>query len=328
MLNIWCIAEHRKGKLGRISFELLQKAKQLAEKTDVNLTSVVIGCNLTNDVLKKLFSYGAHKVIYLEGKGLNDFSAEKYSECLAGIIKQRGPDIILAGSTTMGRTLMPYLAVKLETGLTADCTLLDYDGTNLIQIRPALSGNLMAVIKTPNHRPQMATLRPGIVSNLEKSTASDGELEKLDAAINLKNRINKIEHKEADGKFNITEAQTVVAVGKGIKSPKNLDLICDLAETIGAALGASRDVVDRGWLDYSRQIGLSGHIITPKLYIGIGVSGAIQHTAGMQDAKQIIAINKDPKARIFEFADFGLVGDFLEVVPALIKKLDCKNLVL
>jgi electron transfer flavoprotein alpha subunit len=236
------------------------------------------------------------------------------------------PNIILSAATVNGRTLMPHVAMRLHAGLTADCTELDIEEEtkNLLQTRPAIGGNILATIKTPDHRPQMATVRPKSSKPLDVDESRTGDIEyiKFDTSL-LDNRVKKLESKhEVGGDINIQAADIVVAGGKGMKKGENFTLIKELADKLGGVVGASRDAVDRGWAAYPQQVGLSGKTVTPKLYIAVGVSGAIQHLAGMKTSDIIVSINSDPEAAIFHVSDFGIVGDLFDVVPLLNSKLD------
>ena len=219
---------------------------------------------------------------------------------------------------------MPYVAIKAHAGLTADCTVLDIeaDTGNLLQTRPAIGGNILATIKTPSHRPQMATVRPRSTKPAAKQSGRTGEIIRLQAPADLLvSRVRRVDFDPSEESHSLQDADTVVAVGRGIKKSENIPLMQELADALDAALGASRDVIDRGWMSYPHQIGLSGKTVTPKFYLGAGVSGSIQHLAGMQTAETIVAINTDPDAQIFNVADFGIVGDLFEVVPALTERL-------
>jgi len=298
--GVWILAEQKDGIVQRISFELLTRGAELAKKRGCQLSAMLFGENVQQGGLDELIARGADRVVCVEGTALNNFLIEPYAACMLKLIADYKPEIIIAGATSTGRTLMPYVAIKAEAGLTADCTGLDIEEQtgNLLQTRPAIGGNIMATIKTPNHRPQMATVRPRSTKMAEKQAGRTGEIIRVKA-----------------------DETVVVAVGRGIKRAENLPLIYELADALGAAVGATRDVVDRGWLSYPHQIGLSGQTVSPKLYIGIGLSGTIQHLAGMQTAENIIAVNTDPEAQIFKVANFGIVGDLFEVVPQMIEKI-------
>jgi len=324
--NIWTMAETRNGNLKSVSFELLSRGRALADKLGESLVSVVIGNNVDKEQLNELILRGADKVIVVEDESLSDFIVENYSNLLVDMIGDLKPNIILSAATVNGRTLMPHVAMRLHAGLTADCTELDIEEEtkNLLQTRPAIGGNILATIKTPNHRPQMATVRPKSSKPLDVDESRTGEIEyiKFDTSL-LDNRVKKLESKhEVGGDINIQAADIVVAGGKGMKKGENFTLIKELADKLGGVVGASRDAVDRGWATYPQQVGLSGKTVTPKLYIAVGVSGAIQHLAGMKTSDIIVSINSDPEAAIFHVSDFGIVGDLFDVVPLLNSKLD------
>jgi electron transfer flavoprotein alpha subunit len=317
--NIWILAEQWEGKIQDISFELLTRGLDLQKQRKCQLNVMIFGDEIIEDELQKMIDCGADKVFFVKAPELKYFLIEPYAACMLDLIDKFKPETILAGATSTGRTLMPYVAIKANAGLTADCTLLEYDGDsdNLLQTRPAIGGNIMATIKTPDHRPQMATVRPKSTKPAQPQSGRMGEIIIKVPSIDLSSRIERLQTIPDEEEISLQEAERVVVVGRGIKKAENLPLIKAFADEIGAALGASRDVVDRGWLSYPHQVGLSGKTITPKLYIGLGVSGAIQHLAGMQTAENIIVVNSDPDAQIFKVADFGIVGDLFEVLPEL-----------
>lgn len=318
--GIWILAEQRDGRVQRISHELLTRGLELTQKCGSQLSAMIFGNKINTDDLDELIERGADKVVVIEADELEHFLVEPYSVCMVEVINQFAPEIIIAGATSTGRTLMPYVAIKTHAGLTADCTGLDIEeGTNnLLQTRPAIGGNIMATIKTPEYRPQMSTVRPRSTKPAPKQKGRKGEIIRIEVPkAKLKSRINRIGFFANEEEQSISESDIVVVVGRGIKKAENIPLVRKLADSLGAALGASRDVVDRGWLSYPHQVGLSGQTISPKLYIGIGVSGAIQHLAGMQTSETIIAVNSDTDAQIFKVADFGIVGDLFEIVPVL-----------
>ncbi|HOK04788.1 MAG TPA: electron transfer flavoprotein subunit alpha/FixB family protein [Victivallales bacterium] len=322
--DIWILAEQKEGKLLSISFELITRGIGLARKRNSKLVAIIFSDGINDDELRKLILCGCDLVLSVESPELKNFLPEPYSMAMLELIQKYKPEVILAGATSTGRTLMPYVAMKAYCGLTADCTQLDIEEItgNLLQTRPAIGGNIMACIKTPKNRPQMATIRPhSTKAAIPDQSKKSGEIIKIHPSELLKSRIQYIGFLPLNEKQNIQNAEKVVVVGRGIKKAENIAIARELAESIGAALGATRDVVDRGWLSYPHQIGLSGKTITPKLYIGLGVSGSIQHLAGMQTAETIIAVNNDPEAQIFKVADFGIVGDLFEVVPEMIKQL-------
>ena len=322
--GVWVLAEQSAGRVQRISHELLTRGRLLADKRGTDLTAVILGHRISAEDLTELIERGADRVLAMEAPQLEYFLPEPYAACLAGLLQERKPEIMIAGATTTGRTLMPYVAVRVGAGLTADCTVLDIEeGTgNLLQTRPAIGGNIMATIKTPDHRPQMATVRPHSAPPARRQIGRKGEITRLAApAPLLTSRVKRVGFQAAAEEHGLTDAETIVTVGRGIKKGENIRIVNGLVESLDAALGATRDVVDRGWLSYPHQIGLSGKTVTPKLYVAIGVSGSIQHMAGMQTSETIVAVNADPDAQIFRVADFGIVGDLFEVVPALTAKL-------
>ncbi len=326
MSYIWTIAEQSKGKLRDVSFELLSRGRKLADKMNTKLCSVLMGSEVTDETLQELIYRGADEVYYVEDPRLEDFIVETHSKVLSDMIKEYKPHSILAAATSSGRTLMPYVAIQVKTGLTADCTELDIEeGTNnLLQTRPAIGGNIMATIKTPDHRPQMATVRPKSSRPLPADKSRVGKVYKLSLKEELvDSRVKMVGfRKDADEFVNIEEAEVVIAGGKGMKKQENFVLLRDLAKHFDGVLGASRDAVDRGWLPYPHQVGLSGKTVSPKLYIAAGISGSIQHLAGIKTSEYIIAINQDPDANIFQLADFGIVGNLFEVIPKLNARLE------
>ena len=322
--GVWILAEQAGGRVQRISHELLTRGRELTEKLDTKLTAIIFGHKINGDDLQGLIDRGADEVIAIESPQLEHFLVEPYAACMCDLIRNRRPQIVIAGATSTGRTLMPYAAVRINAGLTADCTELDIEPEthNLLQTRPAIGGNILATIKTPKHRPQMATVRPHSTKPAEKQDGRTGEITRLEAPQELLgSRIRRVDFIENEDTHNIQDADVVVTAGRGIKKAQNVPLIRSLAEALDAALGASRDVVDRGWLSYPHQVGLSGKTVRPKLYVAVGVSGSIQHLAGMQTSETIVAINNDPDAAIFRVADFGIVGDLFDVVPAVLERL-------
>lgn len=322
MIRVWILAEQFERRIADISFELLARALKL-DYGEVG--ALLIGPPLAESELRRLNDAGAALTVAYESMELTHFRIEPHMHCFAQFVGEYQPEIILAGATPYGRTLMPYAAMRLHTGLTADCTELavEPDTGLLLQTRPAIGGNIMATIKCPVHRPQMATVRPHSTAPARPGEAAgDGGRIVRIAADRLPESGMKIAGFEPfAGQLNLSDAKRVVVVGRGIKKAENLPMIFELAEALGAAVGASREVVDRGWLGYQHQIGLSGKTVSPEFYLGIGVSGAIQHLAGMQNAGRIMAVNKDPEAGIFKVADFGLVGDLFEIVPELTRQL-------
>jgi len=326
--GVWILAEQNAGRLGRISYELLTRGRELADKRGTELTAVVLGPQLDDAELQQLIDRGADAVIAMQAPQLEQFLVEPYSACLCHLIGEYHPEIVIAGATSTGRTLMPYVAVRVNAGLTADCTLLDIEPEtgNLLQTRPAIGGNILATIKTPEHRPQMATVRPHSTRPAEPQPGRTGRITRIDAPPELLgSRVRRIGFVRNEDEQTLQDAEVIVSAGRGIKKGENVPLVRSLAEALGGALGASRDVVDRGWLSYPHQVGLSGKTVRPKLYVAVGISGAIQHLAGMQTSETIVAINNDPDAPIFRVADFGIVGDLFDVLPALIERLNDRN---
>jgi len=322
--GVWVFAEQRRGSLSSISFELLGAGRRLADKLEVELTAVLLGHDISGEA-QELIYHGADRVIVVDHEKLRDFHDDSYAEVLARLIEEEKPEIVLTGATSMGRSFIPKVAAKLGTGLTADCTGLEIDDRgNLVQTRPAFGGNIMATIICPNHRPQMATVRHKVMKPAERDESRSGEIVRKDVDFSTVNvRTSLVEFvEEVEDTVNIAEADIIVSGGRGLGGPENFELIRKLARVLGGAVGASRAAVDAGWIPYSHQVGQTGKTVCPKLYIACGISGAIQHLAGMQSSEVIVAINKDPDAPIFNVATFGIVGDLFEVVPALIKKLD------
>ncbi len=322
--GVWILAEQSGGRVQRISHELLTRGLDLAAKRGTSLTALIFGSNIDSDDLQGLIDRGADRVVAVESPQLEHFLPEPYMACMLKVIADYRPEIIIAGATSTGRTLMPLVAVRANAGLTADCTVLDIEEEtgNLLQTRPAIGGNILATIKTPKHRPQMATVRPRSTKPAEPQKGRKGEIIRVKAPTELlASRVKRLDFVPDESEHGLQDADNIVAVGRGIKKAENVAIGQRLADSLDAALGASRDVVDRGWLSYPHQIGLSGKTVTPKLYIGMGVSGSIQHLAGMQTSETIVAINNDPDAQLFRVADFGIVGDLFEVAPALTKRL-------
>jgi len=323
--GVWTIAETNRGKIKEVSFELLTRGRKLADKLGTELASVLMGNNINNDNLQEFIYRGADKVYVVNNPQLDNFIVENYTNVLKDLVNKYKPEIIIAAATTSGRTLMPYLAVKVNAGLTADCTELDIEEKtgNLLQTRPAIGGNILATIKTPKHRPQMATVRPKSTRPAPKDENRTGEIINIALKPNLiDGRVESFGCKRNEQEdVNIQDADIVVSGGRGLKKKDNFSLIRELAQHLGGVVGASRDAVDRGWIPYPHQVGLSGRTVLPKLYIAVGISGAIQHLAGMKTADNIIAINNDPEAPIFKVADFGIVGDLFEILPMLNEQL-------
>lgn len=323
--DIWTLAEQKNGKLHAVSFELLTWGRALADVRGCRLCSVVLGDSIPTAELDELIARGADRVYVVQHVALAHFLVQPYARVLQHLVETYRPEVLIASATTTGRTVMPYLAIKVHAGLTADCTGLEIDPEtgNLLQTRPAIGGNIMATIKTPTARPQMATVRPKSTLPAPRDTTRSGEIVSVDVPEKLLATQMRYEEFVPDTSQGIAieDAEVIVAGGRGLKKAENFLLVQELAKVLGGSVGASRAAVDRGWQPYPRQIGLSGKTVAPKLYIACGISGAIQHLAGMQTAKNIIAINTDPDAPVFHVADLGIVGDVFDLLPVVIEKL-------
>lgn len=323
-MSVWVIAEQRDGHLQKVALELLGKGREISEKLGVKLTAVLVGYEVEK-LANTLIKHGADEVIVLENILLKNYTTDGYTNAIEKIAIERKPEIILIGATNIGRDLGPRLAARLKTGLTADCTGLDIDENtkNLLMTRPAFGGNLMATIECPNHRPQMATVRPGVFPLPCPDDRREGRIEKIDVKIKeeeIRIVVEKIV-KSLDEKIDITEAKVIVSGGRGIGNKEGFEMLKELAHLLGGVVGASRAAVDAGWIGKDHQVGQTGKTVRPKLYIACGISGAIQHLAGMQESEYIIAINKDENAPIMSIADLGIVGDVYKVLPELINEI-------
>lgn len=323
--GVWVFAEQREGKLLNVSIELIGEGRKIADELDTELTAILLGKDV-DDLSKQLIKYGADNVLYGESELLQIYTTDGYTKVICDLIKERKPEIMLIGATNIGRDLGPRISARIHTGLTADCTRLEVDKENrrLLQTRPAFGGNLMATIICPNHRPQMSTVRPGVMEKAKYDESRLGNIEKFVPNLreeDIKAKVLEVV-KEAKAQIKLEEANIIVSGGRGLGNPEGFKLIEELAEKLGAVVGASRATVDAGWIDQSHQVGQTGKTVRPTLYIACGISGAIQHLAGMQESEVIVAINKDKNAPIFKIADYGVVGDVYEVLPELIEALD------
>lgn len=320
--GVWVFAEQREGKVTSVALELLGAGRRLADELKTELSAVLFGS--TKNEAEELIKWGADKVYHSTGPVFEKFNDEPYSRLLVRLIRKHKPAIVLAGATPIGRSFIPRVAARLRTGLTADCTALEIDREtgNLLQIRPAFGGNIMATILCLNHRPQIATVRPRAMKKGEYTPGEKCEIISVSAE-NLISRTNVIETvKEAsECKSNLQEADIIVSGGRGLGNAKGFNLLFELAEALGGTVGASRAAVDEGWIPYRHQVGQTGKTVCPKIYIACGISGAVQHLVGMQSSDIIIAINKNPEAPIFNVATYGIVGDLYEVIPLLISKI-------
>ncbi len=347
--NIWVFAEQRAGKLMNVSLELIGEGKRLAREigNETKIYALLIGNNIEN-LAKKCYEYGADGVYLIENPLLENYTTDGYTKVIVDAIQEYKPEIVLYGATHIGRDLAPRVAARLNAGLTADCTRLDVkistykeyaekyttldtstldansEDTNLLQTRPAFGGNLMATIICPKTRPQMATVRPGVMQKVEKKEGATGELIKV--MPNLKEddiRTHVVEIvKSAKEIVSLTDAEIICSGGRGLGDATGFELIKQLADKLGGSVGSSRAAVDAGWIDHSHQVGQTGTTVKPKIYFACGISGAIQHLAGMQNSDIIVAINKNPDAPIFQVADYGIVGDLFKVIPQIIEEWD------
>ncbi|MFW5959728.1 MAG: FAD-binding protein [Chitinivibrionales bacterium] len=322
--NVGVFIEQKEDSIEDVSYEMMGEGRKLADKIGEDLIVFLIGYEMHKSA-SKLVKYGADKVIYYNGKDLEHFKDDTYTALGEKFINDEKPAILLAGATSIGRSFIPKLAARVFGGLTADCTKLEVnEETKLLHgTRPAFGGNLMATILCPERRPQMATVRHKVMKKAGYDEKREGEVithDFEDGSIRERTKIIDMV-KEVESTVNIAEADVIVSGGRGMQNPDNLKYIRELAELLGGAVGASRAIVDAGWIPYSHQVGQTGKTVCPKVYIACGISGAVQHQAGMQSADYIIAINKDPEADIFDIADTGIVGDVLEILPKLIQEL-------
>ena len=320
MNNLFVYCEIEEGNVLDVSLELLTKGRSLANQLNCQLEAVVAGTGL-KDIEKQILPYGVDKLHVFDGEGLYPYTSLPHTAILVNLFKEEQPQICLMGATVIGRDLGPRVSSALTSGLTADCTALDIDDEtgNMAWTRPAFGGNLMATIMCPENRPQMGTVRPAVFKKGAYDEAKTGEIVKEEITVAADEiRTTLIERvKEVAESINLEEAEIIVSGGRGVGSQENFQLLQDLADVLGATVGCSRAVVDAGWMPHAHQVGQSGKTVAPKLYFAIGISGAIQHVAGISGSDTIVAINKDPDAPIFDVADYGIVGNLNEVVPAL-----------
>lgn len=321
--GVWVIAEHFKGEIHNVVYQLLGKGRELSDKLGTTLTVVLLGDDF-DKVLEDFGEYGVDEVIYIKSSILKNYYSDLYVDTLSEIIEKYKPEIILIGATPTGRDFAPRIAKKLNAGLTADCTGLEIEeeSKNLLQTRPTFGGNIMATIRTPTSRPQMATVRPGIFKKRKtpKRKPKIVTVRKDFVEKDSVTKILKIIDKQKE-KINLEDAEIIVAGGRGVGSKENFKIIEELADVLGAELGGSRVTIELNWLDQDRQVGQTGKTVRPKLYIACGISGAIQHLVGMENSEIIVAINKDPHAPIFNVAHYGIVGDLHKVIPVLIDEI-------
>ena len=320
--GVWIYAEQREGVIAAVSFELLGIGKILADKLGTEVSAVLFGATFAE--AQELIRWGADRVYHCTDELVRVFNDEPYAGLLSDLIEQHKPEIVLAGATPIGRSFIPRVAARLKAGLTADCTALEIDEAtkNLLQIRPAFGGNIMAVILCPHTRPQMATVRPRVMKRGVYDESRQGEIIAVKADnVRSRTKVMQIVKEASDISLNLQEANVIVAGGRGAGGEKGFLLLYELADALGASLGASRAAVDEGWVPYRHQVGQTGKTVGPKIYFACGISGAVQHIVGMQSSDIIIAINKNPEAPIFDIATYGLAGDLFEIVPMLTKKI-------
>lgn len=319
--NIWVFVETECGKPKSVAYELINVAKPLAEAKGCDLVAVVIGKDIEG-VAKDAIAYGADSAIIVDGPEYEYYTTDAFAKALVALVEKYKPETLMIGATNNGRDLGPRVSCRLKTGLTADCTGIDIDeeSGNIAWTRPTFGGNLMATIMCPDNRPQMGTVRPGVFKKGAYDESKTGEIVKEEIAVAPEEiRTKLVERvKEIAESINLEEAEIIVSGGRGVGSADNFSIIKELADVLGATVGCSRAVVDAGWMPHAHQVGQSGKTVAPKLYFAVGISGAIQHVAGISGADTIVAINKDADAPIFDVADYGIVGNLNEVVPALI----------
>jgi electron transfer flavoprotein alpha subunit len=320
--GIGVYVDHVDGEIHPVTYELIGKARELASKINHPVYAVFIGNNISNKA-EELLHYGIDKVFVYDNDELKYFRIEPYTAAFEDFINNVKPTAILVGATTIGRSLAPRIAARFKTGLTADCTILDMkENTDLVQIRPAFGGNIMAQIVTPNSRPQLATVRYKVMTAPQRNEEILGEIIKCNIEKEkLESNITALNIKKKDAEVGISDAEIIVAAGRGVKSEKDLELVKGLAKLLGAEFACTRPLIEAGWVDAKRQIGLSGRTVRPRLIITCGISGAVQFTAGMNNSDYIFAINTDDKAPIFKVAHYGVVGNLYEVIPELIEKI-------
>lgn len=325
--NLWVYIETDSGMAKNVGYELLNPGRMMADKLGSQLVAVILGKGV-EAVAQQAIAYGADKVLLVEGDEYETYNTDAQTYAMVNLIQKYQPFIVLYGATNNGRDVGPRVACSAHTGLTADCTGLDIDEKGLLaSTRPAFGGNLMATISCPDHRPQMSTVRPGVFKKPEADDSRTGEIVREDIHIDPANvRVKLLERvKEVAEAVNLEEAEVIVSGGRGLKSAENFALVRELADAMGGVVGASRAAVDAGWIPHAHQVGQTGKTVAPKIYVAVGISGAIQHLAGMSGSDTVIAINKDPDAPIFSVADYGIVGDLFEVVPALTAAIKAKK---
>lgn len=331
--GVYVFAQQVDGEVSGIAYELLGKAKDLAKDLDTDVTAILLGCGVMG-LADSLAEYGADKVIVVDDKELEVYRTEPYAHALSSVINEYKPEIMLVGATAIGRDLGPRVSARVATGLTADCTVLEIgDFTDmatkevlpkqLLMTRPAFGGNTIATIACPYNRPQMATVRPGVMQKIAPIAGAKANVIEYNPGFTPDNKYVEILEvvKSVADTVDIQDAKILVSGGRGVGSEENFKLLQDLADVLGGTVSCSRAVVENGWMPQERQVGQTGKTVRPSVYFAIGISGAIQHVAGMEEADIIVAINKDETAPIFDVADYGLVGDLNKIVPQLTEML-------
>ena len=320
--GIWFFAETKDGSISPVSYEMLSACLKIKEKLNQEISGVLFGENVSS-LAPDLIKRGCDNVYVIKNEKLENFGEQTFADAFSKLINKYKPNIVIAAATMIGRSFIPSVAAKIKTGLTADCTDIDIDEETglLVQTRPTFGGNLMAKIICKYHRPQMATIRPKIFSPAEVIDGKDGNIIEENIEIEDDGNVEILGREKVENVVDLQEAEIIVSGGRGMKGPENFDIIKEFASLLGGAVGASRAAVDSGWIPYPHQVGQTGKTVKPKIYIACGISGAIQHLAGMQTSDFIIAINKDREAPIFKVANLGVVGDLFEVVPLVIKKI-------
>lgn len=324
--DVYVFVEQRDNIIQSVAFELLGKARELAEALNQKVVAILLGENIKNQA-NELISMGADSVICVDSPHLKNYLTEQYAQAITQIVTAKHPSIILIGATTIGRDLGPRLSARLTTGLTADCTKLEIsEEGELLMTRPAFGGNLMATIVCPKHRPQMSTVRPGVMKKADKDVNRKGEVEMFMPQFDESKFRVKLIKKVAEnkGKIDITEAKILISGGRGVGTKENFEKLEDLAAILGAEVSASRAMVDAGIVGHDRQVGQTGKTVRPDLYFALGISGAIQHLAGMEESEFIVAVNKDKYSPIFQISDVGIVGDVNKIIPLLKERLTIK----
>jgi electron transfer flavoprotein alpha subunit len=321
--NIWVYVEHREEEIHPVTFELLTKGRELSDTLGERLVCVALG-EVSESMRRELQAFGAQEIICIETDSVSARSYEALSGLLFQAVQEERPAVLLAGATATGRTIMPLVAVKAGTGLTADCTELSIDGERkiLLQTRPAFGGNILATIECASTRPQMATVRPHVLPMKPCGQPPEARLIRRRYPLQSGRVSEVIETFIEEGRLDISLSDVVVAGGRGLGKAEGFRLLERLAYKLGGVVGASRGAVDLGWISAVHQVGQTGHTVSPRLYIACGISGAVQHLAGMKGADTILAINEDPEAQIFSVADYGIVGDLYEVIPRMLEEMD------